>query len=565
MRLEDFTEEQLETLSDPAVSLRAFGTVEDQSEGGYVRYDPHRITVDLQQTIVGYASNPPVDDNGYTRWLVLLGYRQGGKSTTAAAAFYPKVAYRRGWDAVLIADNQDRADYLFDRVTLMHERWEDSLKVDRRNVNEVRTFTTEHSQYRVLSGHGQAVGIGQSVSSFVGSEIPAWRDAGAQFSLIYPSMLNRKHAMMVLESTPFPLSYPSAQWYMDKCKDAKDGKARDLYAFFPFWDGLLNRRPWHADDHLTNDELRLMERYGPLGMTEENIAFMRFCQEQDPEIRRDPELFFTFYPPDDLVCWKSAGRGVIPYSAVARHHLGILYEKEGDYQEFQPPRADACYLICVDPTGYGTRDHAAFHVLEVWADEWIQAATFGANLDPEAFVDILIEVGVRFNNARIAVERNGVGVATIALLKSKGWKNLHYDKSFKPGIYKSNNDEWNAVLIDGLLDKLTLYDKDTVWQVTGYKNDKQVELSPKQQLLGGQLNGRRARHHWDKVSALMVGCACAPYMPTRHKPKIIVPTENVLLFPTYNQIVARERQVALHEGTKRKPGRRAIYSRRRRR
>lgn len=540
--------EARKALADPAVSLPLYGTLISQEDGQEVLFDPHRITDKMQATIVGYMSNPPVDENGFTLWLSLLGYRQGGKSLTAELAAYPLAAYTPGFDHVCIADVKDRADYLHERTQFCHKRWPDELRTPQRATNEVRQLTFVHdAKMRVLSGHAEAVGIGQSVDSFHGSELPYWKNAARQFSLINPSMLNRKHARMLLESTPSPLSEPSAQWWQDKCRDAKYREARNLYAFFPFWDGRLNVRPWPTNAVLETDEIRMLERYGPLGLKKEHLAFRRYTMAMDPEIRRNPDLFRVYYPFDDVTCWLSTTSGVIKPHVIERH-LKDLRPFKPPYTEFEPPEPGALYAIGADPAGYGARDHASFQVLKCYADDWTQVAVFAASVDPVEFYRHLSAAAHRYNNALVGIERNGVGVGTIALFQKDNYGNLYHDTWDKPGVHKSSHDQMVSILIDHLLDRLRLVDEDTVSQLQGYQSDKAVERTIRAELLSNDDGRRRARHHWDKVSALMMACITAESLPRRFKkepdlPKNVVPFNQM----SWDALQAYEKKVAEFE------------------
>jgi len=170
-----------------------------------VNYDPYRITKNLQSTILSYYGRPPLTEHGQTKWLVLLGYRQGGKSLTSELVAYAKTAYTPGMDHVCIADTRERAEYLHKRVHYTHSRWPEALRTKTAATREVRQLSFDDNiggKMRVMSGESGSVGIGQSPDSFHGSELPFWTDPEGQFSLIYPSMINRDRSLMVLESTP---------------------------------------------------------------------------------------------------------------------------------------------------------------------------------------------------------------------------------------------------------------------------------------------------------------------------------------------------------------------------
>ena len=226
MTTEKSIDEALAALADPALSLRAYGKVHDQASGREVQFDPFKLTFTLQSTLLSYFSDPPITAHGQTKWLTLLGARQGGKSLTAELCAYVKTAYTPGWDHVCIADTKARAAYLHQRVHFCHARWPESIRSPTIPNREARQLTFNElagGKMRVLSGESGAVGIGQSPDSFHGSELPYWANAAEQFTLIYPSMINRDHALMVLESTPAPLDAPSAEWWHDQCRDAKQG------------------------------------------------------------------------------------------------------------------------------------------------------------------------------------------------------------------------------------------------------------------------------------------------------------------------------------------------------
>jgi len=562
----------IEALRDPSIALQAYGSVLDQKTGKNVRYNPYAITNKLQATILGYYSNPPRTEFGQVRWLTLLGYRQGGKSLTAELAGYCKTAYTPGLDHVTIADKKDRAEYLHKRVHYNHTRWPAEIRTPNMNSREVRQLTFARNlggMMRVLSAENGAVGIGQSPDIFHASEVAYWTSAGAQYSLIYPSMINRDHALMLQECTPAPLDAPSASWWMDQCKEAKMGTGRNIYAFFPFWDGKLNQRPWPKDSALEGEEIDLLHRFSSKGLRKEHLAFRRLMLESDVEIRRNPDLFRVYYPFDDVSCWLAAVNGVIHPSLLARHQKADLHEWSGPYQEYEQPEAGAIYVIGVDPAGYAARDHASFQVLKCYDGEWTQVAVYADHTDPRQFTEHVLKAAIKYNNAIVGVESNGVGAAVIALLQEKDCRNLYYEKAYKPGIAATTKsvDQMLSWLQEALRDELILKDDDTVKQLLNYQHDKRVERPAVSEMLrrDGAGKGRRERHHWDKVSALKIAIAVARSAPTRRKPYSegsgnVLPLFHEMTYDRQRNYIDR-----LEKSEKDKRRRRARYPKRRRR
>lgn len=529
-----------EIAADPAISLPAYGWIIDQQTGQEMRFNPTSLTTGLQQTVLSYVSNPPQTEHGQNCWLSVLKGRQSGSSTIAALAGYPLAQYTPGWDSLTIADTKERADHLHRRAQFCHKRWPDALKEKTLGNRESRQITFDHGgKVRVLSGASASVGIGQSPDYFHASELAFWGDAGHQWSMMAPAMINRDHALAVFECTPCTMDQPSAQWWHDQCVAARAGRGRNIFAFFPFWDTKLCARPWPKDSKMDSDELALWERYAKQGLRKENLAFRRLMMETDEEIRRNNDLFQVYYPFDYMSCWiTTAGSAIKPY-VLKRHAEAELVQWDGPYMEYEAPEPGAIYVIGVDPAGFGMRDHASFQVLKVWADEWKQVACYAGVTDPVDFGRKLLEAGRRYNNAMLGIERNGVGAAALAMVEAANYPNVLYDQAYKPGIWKKSQEQMLNPLVDALLSQLVIRDEDTVAQLQSYNNDKIVERSVRSEIManGRSDTRRRERHHWDKVSALAMACITAEEAPRRFRPEAKV-EDNLVPFKgiTYDDL-----------------------------
>tara|TARA_Y100001973_G_C5203304_1_gene339484 strand:+ start:1535 stop:3199 length:1665 start_codon:yes stop_codon:yes gene_type:complete len=525
----------LSFLKDPKRSLPALGQVHDQKSGQFVPYDPTRITNKLQTAVLDYASNTPRTAEGQTKFLTLLTARQMGKSLACEYACYPKAAYSPGWDHVCIADNSDRAEYLHRRVHHLHRLWPDEVRSDTIASRESRQLTfrpLQGGKMRVLSAESGAVGIGQSPDSFHASECAFWADFAGSMFLIWPSMVNRDHALALFECTPWEAR---SDWH-EHCLSAKAGEGRHLYMFFPFWDGYLNKRAWNPKWTLENEEVDLLNRFGSEGLTKDNLAFRRFMLSTDQQLRRRPELFNVFYPFDDVSCWIAAANSAIPDHALERHKNAELVEWKAPYMEYEKPQPDALYVIGADPCGHAARDHASFQVFKVYDGEWTQVASYADHSDPLVFTRRLQETGLKYNNAVVVVESNGVGQGVLSLLRDWDYPNIYFEKARRPGLTVTAKtlDRNLGWLIDGLLDELHLKDKNLVEQLMSYRNDKRVEEGPNTEIVRGEpTKKRRERHHWDKVSALMMAVVGARFLPRRTKPTLDSDGNNVIVLRPY--------------------------------
>ena len=557
----------LNTLRSPAHALPAFGQVHDQKTAKFVKYNAQAITKKLQPAILDYMSSPPRLPTGETKFLTLLGYRQGGKSLTSEYAAYCKAAYTPGWDHVAIADNRDRAEYLHKRVHHLHQRWPEQLRSETLPTRESRQLTFDPMQggkMRILSAEAGAVGVGQSPDSFHASECHLWSDFTGSMFLINPSLMNRHEALVIFEATPWERNCAWHEHYLM----AKTGSGRHLAVFFPFWDGTLNQRPWPKEWTLTNTEVDLMNKYHSSGLQLDNLAFRRLMMDTDPQIRRHPEMFEVMYPFDDVACWSAASSGAIPQHALDKHTRAVLQEWKGPYMEYEAPDPNAVYAIGVDPSGYAARDHASFHVLKCYRDEWTQVATFADHIDPLVFTGKIEKIGARYNKALVVVESNGVGQAVLSLLEDRRYPNLYYEAKFRPGFTSTSKslDQATGWLIDSLMEDLVLHDKGTVEQLLSYKNDKRTEESANAEILRrGPSPKRRERHHWDKVSALLMSIIGARYVPCREKPGAQPKeSDNVVMFTgmSYDE-QEKYRESLTPKPARKKPAYRSIRRRKR--
>lgn len=527
-----------ERLQSPAWATLNLGTVASGSSQGLVPYNPAAMTVRMQQEMIEYWDDPPRDLDGMTKFLTILGPRQVGKSLAAELLGYSIASRNPGWDHVCDADTKDRAIYLHQRVHDNHRLWPLALRTETASAKENRQMTFEFhdgtkSKMRVRSANDDALGLGQSPDSYHASECAFWNDFGGAMSLILPSLTNRADCRVIFECTPAPLGLASGADWKEHYYAAKNPIAgvRHMARFYPFWDGHLNKRRWDEAWRMDNEEIRLMERYGPQGLTKAHLAFRRIQIAQSTEFKRHPETFRIWYPFDDTTCWMEGTVRAVPTAALEKHadYPKIQWTTDNGYQEYEPPKPGAVYVIGADPCGSAGRDHAAFVVLEVWADEWRVVACYSETTTPLDFANILMKTGEYYNMAYIAVENNGVGQGTLSPIIAAKYKNLCYDRG-QPGYVSAGGSVGEALLgdlVQALLDKLYIPCQFLFEQLSTYKNDKTTQESNSQETLRALTNviakparGRREKHHWDLVSALMMATKGARMeAPRRYKPK----------------------------------------------
>lgn len=550
------SEENLNKLADPGYLLPHHGTVLDlETDSVY----PFRTNIcpKVQHSIIEYVRNPPRQESGHTCFLAVVGPRQCTKSTTAALALSGKVMYSPGTQGVTIADEQPRADVLFESVMFNYSRIPKNIRMPQMNTLAQRKLNMLHGgTYKALtSGFTGNVGLGRGIAWSHISEGPFHKDFGGFWNKYFPSVNNRKNAAVILESTPGAMSESSAAVYRDLMAEARQGIGRWKYVFAAFWHSSLNERPWNRDWTLAPDEVKLLDLYGrkdggnnsaprqTIFLSLENLAFLREVRVMDPKIKKDPDLLWVFYPKDDISCWHVVGNSAFPNHAMeslivrsgGAEALVKWRPTDGCYMEYSEPRSDGIYVIGVDPSGWGSGDPTSFQVGEVWSDEIRQVAEFETNkLTPPQVAEKIIEIAARFNDAEVFCENNGVGAGVLAVLEmahQRGkLKRLHYYRQGRPGVPNSvpRHAEALGYLVDASLETsqggsgtLVICSDNLQAQLGTYRQDKAVQEGSKTLILRGTTTagGRREKHHWDRVSAFLWMVYGARMQKQRSKPR----------------------------------------------
>ena len=556
-----------EILRDPLVTMTQWGKVQNYEDEQLIPFDPYKIMPALHIPMLQWLANPPKNKDGHNKRLMVVTCRQSGKSTVAAMAIANLAMYTPGAFAAIIADQRERAQMLFDRVMLYYNNLPEHIRSPKIPNRESRQLTLGNlAKVRTLSAQQDNMGIGAGAGFLHMSEVPFWPDPGDVWFKLSPAFNFRKEAVIIMESTPAPLDEPGAEWFQSMCDEALAGDNPDATMLFvPYFLNFACERSWEPGWTLTDKEWQLLNKFGPpTGMeplsnprapylTLENLAFRRFKIRDDKKIAKNPDLFFTFYPTDPITCWQQIGSGAFPDTMLQKHIEGDLQPWNGPYMEYEQPRPGAVYVIGVDPSGFGTGDEAAFHILEVWMDEWRQVATFASNdAPPDEVARRVMTAAKKYNDAIVVVENNGNAAGTLALLdlahENKSGitlpneagveqryklKNLYYHKNAKgpganPGIPASEKSiaEAMALLVEGLMDKLVIHDQQTVVQLRSYRRDKEVEDAERFKILNPdkQGRGRKSKHHWDRVSSLMWACMAVPMAPARFRPRTMEET-----------------------------------------
>jgi len=448
------------------------------------------------------------------RWVLCDKFRQAKITTPSVMLLLRDCMYLEGVKGVLIAERQDTAEDIFERILFAYKSLPDDVKVPTeagRKPGTTQIHFIHGGGIKVLTAGGKSPAVGRSIDRLLITEFgeAQWQRKAA--ANIFPAVNKRKNARVILESTPGSAgSHHETMW-----QNALEGKGRFHPVFLEWWLDLSCRSE-PAGLKPTDAELEYMKRHP--GMDLHNVAFRRLSLET--EMGDDERLFTSKYPSHELDGWLGGGSPVMPLEALERYLLTSVAPPEpvpGGASLLERPVSGRSYLVCGDPAGFGAvGDNSA---VTVWdAVERREVAVWEGREDPGKFAERLLKLQRFFNSALLAVESNAA--ACIAMLKDKGAKNLLWTDRNHPGWYATEKrvQEGEARLVRMLREgELTIKSKTLLHQLKNYDGSRTKRAS----------NSDGTTHHFDLArTAVMAADILSRRRFTSDEPQVQVQTSD---------------------------------------
>ena len=351
---------------------------------------------------------------------IVLKARQLGVTTYVAARFFVETITRPGTMTVQVAHDQESAEEIF---KIVHRFWENlpesmkrgALLRSRANVRQM-VFPRLDSEYRVATAADVNAGRGLTIHNLHCSEVARWpgdaREALASLRAAVPT-----DGDVVLESTP---NGAGGVFYEEWQRAEETGYTRH---FFPWWydEKYCDETGWAGDQPLTEEEEELVRR---VGLNVPQIAWRRRNRAQ---LRG---LAAQEYAEDPVSCFLASGECIFELETVDRAlaACGIpsAVRDNGRLTIWLEARRDRRYLIGVDPAGGGTEgDYACAEVID--RQTAMQCAELHGHYTPRELAMKLIDLGRRYNDALLVVERNNHGYGVLANLRAGGYQHIFQD------------------------------------------------------------------------------------------------------------------------------------------
>lgn len=408
-------------------------------------------------------------DDGLPVRIMILKSRQLGFSTMMQAYMFWKTIMSPNSGCLTVAQDTDTAAELFFKIEFAYENLPEWLYNDLKKAQDTAKTGKQlafgrplNSKFHVRTSGAKNLGRGFTFQRMHLSEFAFWDGAKKKFYGLMQALGKKPGTECFIESTANGLStYHHKLW-------TRAGETDSTWQqFFVGWNEDPDcHLPAPKYFHPTRAEKQLKKRHG---LNNDQIYWRRVTIEDECE--GDEEAFRQEYPLNDIEAFIASGNPYIGPEILKRIERGLQkplawgrfdaiegqvkliggclpewnpnpegFVDEGREPEkswwwlWKKPVPGIPYAIGADIAGGTAKDYSAAHVMNMVSGEIV--ATFRGKLDPDEFAYQLRWMGLTYNVAMIAPEKNNEGRHTVIKL----YKELGYPRVF----YHHREDEWSG-------------------------------------------------------------------------------------------------------------------------
>ncbi len=402
--------------------------------------------------------------------ILILKSRQLGFSTMMQAYLFWKTIMSPNSGCLTVAQDDTTSAELFSKIEFAYENLPDFLREPLENAKDTSKRGKQlafgrplNSKFHVRTSRARNLGRGFTFQRMHLSEYAFWDDAANKMYALMQALGKHPGTECFVESTANGLATDHHKLW----KRAAESDST-WQQFFVGWDEDPDcKLPAPKHFHPTKEERKIKARYK---LNNDQIYWRRVTIED--ECDGDEEKFRQEYPLNEIEAFIASGNPyvgpevikdveekIVPPLAWGKLELvdGQAKFIGGCKPEWNPgegfiddghdadrswwwmwekPIPEVPYAIGADVAGGTSKDFSAAHVMNMLNGKIV--ATFKGKLDPDEFALQLRWMGLTYNVALIAPERNGEGRATVLKLQ----KDLQYPRIF----YHSREDQWSGGL-----------------------------------------------------------------------------------------------------------------------
>lgn len=363
--------------------------------------------------------------------VIILKARQQGLSTMVSALLYHALSHQRAKKGLVVAHVAKSTQSLFDMYRRIHGEMNKNFKPSTSYAGRTELFFDKlDTGLQVATAGGDGIARGETITHAHLSEVAFWpkNSASENFNALMQAIPAASNSMVFIESTANGVS----GIFYETWQAAVAG----TNGFIPFFS------PWfHSDEYRipgavippgeeTIEEVELRA----LGVDDEQLAWRR---QRIGLNGRD--AFMQEYPSNAEEAFLTSGQPIFnPELLTLQRHAAqpILrqehYSPMGSWDE--SPRGELTFYREIDPAStyvlgcdvsQGTGKD--FSVIQLLDEEKRQCAVWRGKVDPYRLAEIVNSLGYRFNEAKVIVENNSIGYATVTRLANEfNYPHLYY-------------------------------------------------------------------------------------------------------------------------------------------
>lgn len=394
---------------------------------------------------------------------IILKARKEGFSTIRLARMVAKCMVMKNRHCVVVSHEEKSTQRLLERAVYLLEN--SLIKVNYKVTGNSITFPDTNSKIWIGTAGSKAFGRGDDITDYHLSEYAFWTNPGLIVGIEEACM---NDAEGCIESTANGWGTPYHKlWIAAEKKEASklaDQLGPEFYRphFYGwFWDLNYRTPPPRPLDELNDYEKWLMKTYN---LSDAQLLWRRLKIES----MADPAKFEQEYPATPEEAFLVAGAMVFSPQAVRQQEAqarpimwqGEIRDKNGKVS-LEPTKADPVtgvnqgHLRIWLPARKGQRyiatgdvasgienpkdaeevdETGCFSVWDVYdADSWEQVAQWHGLIEPDAFGEVGVMIGMLYNEAMLVPEVNNHGLVTCKTIEGLGYRHLYEREEAKGG------------------------------------------------------------------------------------------------------------------------------------
>lgn len=409
---------------------------------------PTRGLIPLSESIYKWQILAAIDYLQYSFTISLKPRQTGNSSFVAAYCIWRSLFYRSQECVVVSLTQRDSSDFLR-RVKFAYDNLPNWLKAEMSEDSKTSMSFRNNSRIKALPS-GSNIGRGLSASCMILDEFAFVERANQMLAAIIPTIstgLKTENSRTTLSSSLFiistlPLVDDGNNEYMRILKSAQDNEKDSKFKLIDVTTEdieVYNDPDWH---------LQMKQALGEKRYNVEVLCKVNTFAEDTLFSEKVLSSLIPLKPiRTDFLKPNQVDEEGYPLDLSNFVYSNNEYDSEIGYIKnlwiWKDPEPEVEYGIACDVASGQRGDYSCFHVFNLETHE--QVAEFNSNVvSTEVFKQIIWDVTIYYNRAKLSIESNSLGIAIVQwFVETKEYENFYFTRKSKnnyvPGFYVGAN------------------------------------------------------------------------------------------------------------------------------